>query len=142
MNALANRDVTLLMELSGPTVSSFGQLWIEAYGATTPKLNMKGVVAGARLDSLCTLSAFGIVDEQMVNSLIFAEKEDELLLEFCNARSPTFRELNDLSYVDQIRSLQLGQDKNCCFRAMTTRFDDEELPYLDALALSFGGHSY
>lgn len=54
-------------------------------------------------------------------------KSTKMFLSFCTGNIPRVREANDLSFLDEIRTLQLGQKTSKLYDLFTTRYNDKEI---------------
>lgn len=141
LSAMIDRDAGQILAYPGATAASFAQLWKEEFPDAVPSIDLIGTPPKAVIDSLAVLGLHGILDAQSIANIGFESREDELLMKFASAVIPKTRELADLSYTDELRSLMLGQDVEFCKTVLETRFDDGELPFLDGLAMNLGGYS-
>jgi hypothetical protein len=83
-----------------------------------------------RVESLCYLSLYGLN-----KSLKRSSEQEQYYLRFCLDEAATSRELTDLSYLDEIRTLQTGGKKGLVDHFIYSRFSDLEDVELEALHL-------
>jgi hypothetical protein len=90
-------------------------------------------------DSVAALSLFGVY-QPGADEIASMDLRDKAYLKFCTGDSAAGREFSDFSYIDEIRSLQLGFGRADLDRIISTRFNDSEDVILEALLL--GGSQY
>lgn len=104
MQSLLNRSPEIIYELGGQFASVFSTIWRENELGTI-KVDLD-TVTPAHFDTLQVLLLYGVCEAASLNPHM--SKEKYLSYMFCLGRSSILRELDDLSYVDELNSLQLG----------------------------------
>jgi len=138
INSLIIKSVSELIKIPGPAISTFASVFQElALGKI--ELNTAQIDYQIMLDSLATLSAFGIFEPpgDWIERLIPKDKE---YINFCMFTPLSSRALKDFSYEDELRALQINVDATLRQVLMTTRFSDDEGINLDALLVSAYGY--
>jgi len=141
IKSIIGKKIDEIVKIPGVTVSTFASICqqqnefkIKTYDIEL--LKMKGV-----FESFCVLSLFGIVDppQSWIETL---QNNDAELMKFCKLAIPYERKLKDFSFEDEIRTLQLGINKEKIKDIFDTRFSDQEAINLDGLLLSKYGTGY
>ena len=107
------------------------------------KLQLPNAIANldrATVDAISILLLFDVVsvDEKIYDQL---EGYDKELLLFSGGQTPATRVMDDFSYIDEIRSLQLLRTKTDIISMIESRFSDQESVVFDALDIG-GEYSY
>ncbi|MFH0957758.1 MAG: RNA-directed DNA polymerase [Pseudomonadota bacterium] len=138
LKALIKNDLDEIIQLPGPAVSTFASIWRE--GGDSPPLYTKALLdAEGCFESICTLVSHGAIapPENWVEKLTLERAE---LINFCRGYCPEKKRiLGDRSFVDEIRSLQLGSEAEANANFLDWRYSDGEISHIDGLRLSAYG---
>lgn len=138
INSLIMKSVSELIKVPGPAISTFASVFQElALGEV--ELETAQIDSPATLDSLATLTAFGIFEppRDWIERLDTPNKE---YIKFCMFTPLSSRVLTDFSYEDELRTLQINVDAALRQLLMTTRFSDHEGINFDALLVGAYGY--
>lgn len=142
ITSLIEQDPTILLGFPGAVSKSVGEIALERGIKMQPSSQIRASAATSSAergyrDSLTSLLAYGLIDiPHDVEGAYGAS--DVALFKYSAGIAPLERELEDLSYVDELRCLQIGKNRSDLERILTTRFDGDEEPFLEGLHL--GGH--
>jgi hypothetical protein len=127
--ALLNRNVNKLIDYPGFPVQAFCALAREMHLAVS---DVPGELISTpqHVESLSYLSLYGLNKK-----LKGASEQERLYLKFCLDEPADYREMKDLSYLDEIRTLQTGGKKGLVDHFVYSRFSDLEDVELEALHL-------
>lgn len=131
VKALIVRSPTDILLAPGPVVSAFASIMIES-GVETVDCAWSPELPQEAFDSICTLALYGLclppsewIDRQPQYS--------RSMIDFCKGTPIGSRLRADFSYIDELRSLQIGSSAEEMSSFLWTRFDDRELISLEAL---------
>ncbi len=127
-------DATHILSFPGRIASMFAQLWSEA-DIGLAKVDIDEGVKLHQRDALSVLLLYNVVRVPYA-SFRNLNLEDRELLMFCLGQKLKGRMLQDLSYVDEIRSLQSGSEQESASNYILRRLDAE-----DELVIEMGGGS-
>ena len=134
INAVVDKVLDPVLQIPGPAVSTFTSIYQEL---EYPPIKYEAVEPSsmAVIDSICNLAVFDIVDlpSKWIESLSETDLE---LLRFCQFSSAESRIVKDHSFIDELRTLQLGERKEVLKSIIDTRFSDLEQINLSALLIS------
>jgi hypothetical protein len=138
LNSLINKSVNELIKIPGPAISTFASVFQEL---NMGKISLDSKLQNNRatLDSVSTLVAFGVLTAP-TEWIDQWELNDREYIRFCSFDPIKSRVLNDFSYEDEMRTLQLNSNSSLRQSLMSTRFSDLEKINLDALTLSDDGY--
>jgi hypothetical protein len=138
INALIKKYVEDLINVPGPAVSTFASTF-QSLSSSGEKLVINKFNYSSSLDSLATLLTFGLINppDDLFKNL---EIRDQEFINFCMFKGLNSRKLQDFSYEDELRTLQIGINPSIRDILMTTRFSDKEQINLDALSISNDGY--
>jgi hypothetical protein len=139
LQGLITKEADGLVPFCGPTVSAFSQLWRELHPGEIVTLGAEYAPHRVTIESAATMALSALIAPDRLSSLSVEGRHEELFLKFCGESIPRSRELTDLSYIDELRSLQLGSERGFAEAALRTKFDDLEFEYLDAFDLPGAG---
>jgi hypothetical protein len=128
-SALLSRNMDKLIDYPGFAVQAFCALAREMHLDMSDVPN-ELILTPHRVESLCYLSLYGLN-----KSLKRSSEQEQYYLRFCLDEAATSRELTDLSYLDEIRTLQTGGKKGLVDHFIYSRFSDLEDVELEALHL-------
>ena len=122
--AFSKKDATGLLPLYGRVVAAFGELWSETETAH-PHVDWRLDISEPVANSLGTLAMFRVAEPppDILESMNPRARE---LLSYCAGIPVDGREITGLSYLDELRALQLGRNKEELYALFTTRFSDKE----------------
>ncbi|WP_341705045.1 reverse transcriptase domain-containing protein [Ferrovibrio sp.] len=131
-------EISKVVEFPGPTVNAFSQLWQFHENEPQPEHRY---LRSVHRDAAAILGLWGVT--KIPTHLVEAEEtiDNNLLLKFCYSQSPTVRELRNQSYIDELRTLQIGRTEADIQRLMASRYDDLEFILLDGLMIGMGNYS-
>lgn len=138
LQAIITGDVQSLLRMPGSAVSVFGERCRRVIGTKLRFSPMHPLTPGM-LDSLGALLLHGVCEVEP-KAIEGSAPETRELLDFCAGRASPARTLDDLSFVDELRSLQLKRTHADGVEFLSSRYSDDEDLSLDALRL--GGHYY
>ena len=127
--ALLSRSVNKLIDYPGFAVQAFCALAREMR-LVVSDVPDELVSTPHRVESLSYLSLYGLNKR-----LRGASEQERFYLRFCLDEAATHREMKDLSYLDEIRTLQTGGKKGLVDHFIYSRFSDLEDVELEALHL-------
>jgi hypothetical protein len=135
INSLHEIKIDNLIKLAGPTVSTFGSICQQRNISNIPYNYNTIPKESYAIDSIAVLATYGIVEPPLdwINSL---NKKDSEFIKFCAKQIPEKRIITDLSFEDEIRSLQIGLTHDDFDRILKTRFSDREALNFNGLLLS------
>jgi hypothetical protein len=138
MLSILNRNVSTLIQMPGPSIAAFCELWSENH-VIPPVLDLNNHLPDEALDSYSILLLYRTV---LLKSEILKiqSPKTQAFLNFCNGDSPETREFTNLSYIDELRSLQLNYTKEEMYDMLTTRYNNYE--GLSPAALHLGISSF
>jgi hypothetical protein len=137
--AVMKTSLDPILSLPGPTVTAFASLWQEFGSDHKVPYDERLLSTTGALDSICMLGPYGVaqVPNPWIESLPDADSE---LVRFSLLQSRNSRISGDLTYEDEVRTLQLGASVANLQGIMRSRFDDLESVSPDALLLSDYGY--
>lgn len=140
VNALASGDATEILRFPGAGSRTAGEIAREA-GTKLTFSNMSVPEADTLVvrDSLAHLLLFGVLEAPRGSADAYAP-HDSAILKFAAGNAPHSREFDDFSFADEVRSLQLGTNRQQIDAVLSSRFSDAEDISLDGLKLSGGGY--
>jgi hypothetical protein len=127
--ALLSRNVNKIIDYPGFAVQAFCALAREMR-LVVSDVPDELVSTPHRVESLSYLSLYGL-NKRLRGTL----KQERFYLRFCLDEAATHREMTDLSYLDEIRTLQTGGKKGLVDHFIYSRFSDLEDVELEALHL-------
>ena len=127
--ALLSRSVNKLIDYPGFAVQAFCALAREMR-LVVSDVPDELVSTPHRVESLSYLSLYGL-NKRFRGTL----EQERFYLKFCLDEAATHREMKDLSYLDEIRTLQTGGKKGLVDHFIYSRFSDLEDVELEALHL-------
>lgn len=131
--SILKANVSVLIQMAGPSIAAFCELWPENH-VDQPGLNWDSQLSDAALDSYNILLLYRTI--QLKPEILRTQSpKTQALLNFCNGNIPETREFSDLSYIDELRSLQLNYTKEEMYDMLTSRYNDYERLSLSALRL-------
>lgn len=138
VSALQRRDCTPLVGLPSVATRTFAAIAGE-YFQEQVTVDWEAVHSNWNRDGVAPLLLQGVVrlPESVKSNLPILDYE---FLRFCEGAETSVRALTDHSVVDELRTLQLGQDRTSIEEFLSTRFDDDEDVALDGLLLDAGGY--
>jgi hypothetical protein len=139
LQSLVSKKADDLVLFCGPTVSAFTQIWKQLYPEEIASLMIGNTERYAAFESSGVMALSGVVSPEVLSLLPVESRHEELFLKFCIESTARSRELTDLSYIDEIRTLQIGGEKGFGESVLASKFDDLEFEYLDAFALPGSG---
>lgn len=127
--ALLSRNVNKLIDYPGFAVQAFCALAREMHLVVS---DVPGELISTphHVESLSYLSLYGLNKK-----LKGASEQERFYLKFCLDEAADQREMKDLSYLDEIRTLQTGGEKGLVDHFIYSRFSDLEDVELEALHL-------
>ena len=136
IRCLVSRDVVPLLEIPGQATAAYGSLSIIRQ-TKSKALTDYSIHDSLHHESLGALLLYDVVSEpsEIVSDAL---KNDDLFLRFCAGDAASSRELQDFSYLDEIRCLQLGNETAQPRAILETRFSADEVLSFEALQLSGG----
>lgn len=132
LKACSSGEVGELLWYPGRTVSTFAQLWSEAYDRSL-KVEWPAQLSPAQRDAASILSLTGVVE--LPEQLLATAQTDEGFLRFCAESPASEREFQDFSYEDEVRSLQIGTKRGRGRDLLQSRFDKSESLLVEGLNL-------
>lgn len=131
--SLLKGNVSTLIQMPGPSIAAFCELWSENH-IDQPELISDGQLSDAALDSYYILLLHRAI--QLKPELLKTQSpKTQAFLKFCNGNIPDTREFTDLSYIDELRSLQLNHTKKEMYDMLISRYNNQEGISLAALRL-------
>jgi len=133
IEAISKENIMSVLNMPGSVISTFADLWSESEKGSL-SLDWNFEKTKYIIDSLATLALYRVIDipDRFISELSFAEKA---LVEFCNGNHIFQRELQDLSYLDELRTLQIGKKREELHELLTTRLSTKEHFFLPGLFL-------
>lgn len=133
INSLHSGDVTELLSYPGSTVNTFSQLWDSSeFGFAHVRWSDR--IAIQQRDAVAVLALSRTIE--LPNEMMKAETQEELsFLGFCGEKTPKMRELSSFSYVDELRSLQIGSPPGSAHDFLLSRYDKQEEVTIEGLRL-------
>jgi hypothetical protein len=138
IEAYVSKDVSTLLRYPGRVVSAFAELWSETQ-SSPPKVFLSDYIDPTVFESLCVLSLYRVLEVDIADRHSLDSSSNQLY-DFCAGAAPRQRELNDLSYIDELRTLQLGRSKEQQRDLMIKRFSPDETLSLRLLRLGAGSY--
>lgn len=141
VQSIIDHKIDDILRMPGIIISTFASIIQEQDDYQLKSYDKNLLEVTGVFESICILSLYGIVapPTSWLNNL---SKRDSELLNFCRHNIPDKRDLDDLSYEDEIRSLQIGINRKQIEDLLNTRFSDQEALNLDGLLMSRYGASY
>jgi hypothetical protein len=133
IESVCSGDVSGLLEMPGRSISAFCEIWSE-FKTEPPRCNLPEQLTDEVLESVSILALHRIVDVQPAIYENVSPKT-QAALRFCSGDTPSTREFSDLSFIDELRSLQLNYSNHESYRFLTTRYNEQEGFSLEALRL-------
>ena len=122
MQSLLDRTPETMYELGGQLASVFATIWREnELGMTKVDLD---AITPAHFDTIQVLLLYGVYEVDKLNPNM--SKKQYLSYMFCSGRAFNLRELDDLSYIDELNSLQLGTSSAEFKKLLDSRFNRYE----------------
>lgn len=124
LEAFVKEDVTELVSFPGRSILAFSELWSELK-TEMPSITWPSDISDSVGDSLAVLALYKILDipERNIEKM---SPEAGAFFRFCNRHPALKREFSSLSYVDELRTLQLGSNSEELFDLLISRFSGEE----------------
>ena len=136
IRCLISRDVFPLLDIPGQATAAYGSLAITRQVRAKPLISYS-LESNLHRESLGTLLLYGAISD--AGGIIDQARENEdYFLRFCAGDAAESRELDDFSYLDEIRCLQLGKGTPHPRTILETRFSADEALSFEALQLSGG----
>jgi|GEM_PF-1183720 len=132
IDSLIKGNVSRLVAVPGMAVSLFADIRRELDLQLVLVDPPSDVSTPDLLDSICTLLVYGVAKV----SLTWVDKldaNDRELLRFCYFDTLESRNLSDLSYEDELRTLQIGSNPEKLQTIISSRFNDMEQINLESL---------
>jgi hypothetical protein len=135
--AFDSEDITELLKLPGRVISTFCELWTETK-SDEPRFYIEEISEIESI-SLATLSLNQVITlpQEIIEK---APSHLKGLLNCCSANYKGGEEIEVLSYLDELRTLLYGYEKEELKEQLTTRFNYKEGIFLDGLRL--GGSEF
>jgi hypothetical protein len=139
LKMLIDDDVREMLAMPGPAMLAGAGLLRQA-GRRLPDIKQIPNDNQNAVDALSVLLLFDVahVDDAVLNAL---DGDNNELLRFCAGQIPSARVRDNFSYIDELRSLQLGKTAQDNLAMIESRFSDQEGLVLDALDIG-GEYSY
>jgi hypothetical protein len=137
LQACGSGNATDVLWYPGRTVHAFSQIWAES-GNSSPQIAWPQRLSPQQRDASAILAISGIAD--LPQAYIQQGDPDSSFLAFCAEAPALTREYDDFSYVDEIRTLQIGSQPGTNREVLSSRYDQAEQLITDTLDL--GGLAY
>jgi len=128
MSDLKNKCISKeILQLSGRLIITFSSIFTTAYPGEKVNLVWDDSFCNeCIINSLEVLAIYDIISISDINFNKLDKKQKELLY-FCFEQKIIEREIKDLSYIDEIRTLQLNKQKGLIKYFMENRFSPDEM---------------
>ena len=91
------------------------------------------------LSSLSSLALYKLINLKIDDSIVESDQLSEFI-KYCNGNIPEKRIFKDFSFIDELRTLQIGNGKEQIYNFLNSRYNDKE--QFGLFGLRLGGWDY
>ncbi len=133
LKLLQDDDCSDLLEMPGAAVSAAAAI-LRASSPRVRRIVLPEMLSEAAIHSAGVLLLYGVAESQPTLTRRHS-KDAATFLAFCSGNPPQCRERDDFSYLDEIRSLQLGRNTEDRILMLENRFSENEAVAFEALEI-------